>query len=222
MLSGSSQGYGKTIFSKSFPFFRRTAIYVHLSTNAPSHQPWQQRIRFRLYLSSACIVGPSIYKPVLEQGLEIFIRWKKMTLHETLAGLTVASSKAGRELKTIGMASQRRTIQNRRNKRTHRSRRQRQRTANDTAHLHNLDMRAIADACKVLDAGLAQSQVILQHFEAVAHSLYKARVPNLTILPTVSRFNIVWAFLENINVFGFSSSQIRSDNAMSPFNSLCP
>ncbi|POR35861.1 Uncharacterized protein TPAR_03943 [Tolypocladium paradoxum] len=83
---------------------------------------------------------------------------------------------------------------------------------------------AIMDAIRtvnILDPGSEHNRMVLQCFEGFAYHLYMSRTPQVTLLPGLSQFNFIRALLANVDVLGLSSDQM-SDDALSPFNSLCP
>lgn len=70
----------------------------------------------------------------------------------------------------------------------------------------------------ILDPHSEQSQILIRRFEEFAHAMYAARVPQITLLPSLSQFNVIRALQENIKVLGLLPDEL-SDDAISPFNS---
>lgn len=71
----------------------------------------------------------------------------------------------------------------------------------------------------VLDANSERNRLVLQRFEEFASRSYAIRVPELSLLPSLSQYNFIRALLANVDVLGLSDEEM-SDDALSPFNSV--
>ncbi|XXG98841.1 hypothetical protein Hte_005171 [Hypoxylon texense] len=69
----------------------------------------------------------------------------------------------------------------------------------------------------VLEANSEHNRLVMQRFEELASRSYAIRVPQLSILPTLSQYNFMRALLANVDVLGLSDDDMN-DDALSPFN----
>ncbi|OBT67949.1 hypothetical protein VE03_02563 [Pseudogymnoascus sp. 23342-1-I1] len=77
----------------------------------------------------------------------------------------------------------------------------------------------IINLVKILEPSWEGNRVVMERFEAFATRSYTARIGALSILPSLSKFNILKALLANIEVFGLTDEEM-DDEALSPFNRL--
>ncbi|OTA99626.1 hypothetical protein M426DRAFT_325010 [Hypoxylon sp. CI-4A] len=71
----------------------------------------------------------------------------------------------------------------------------------------------------VLEPKSERNRLVMQRFEEVAFRSYVVRVPQLSILPSLSQYNFVRALLANVDVLGLSKEEM-DDDALSPFNAV--
>lgn len=95
-----------------------------------------------------------------------------------------------------------------------------QSTNSRTSHVFILP-RPAADQGKQLyqqPATLSDAMTIMAHFDARAYERYYAGSPCLDHLLTLSKLNVLRAFLENMRTLGLGMQQVEDDDAISPFN----
>ncbi|KAI1370134.1 hypothetical protein F4677DRAFT_451682 [Hypoxylon crocopeplum] len=71
----------------------------------------------------------------------------------------------------------------------------------------------------ILDPNSERNRLVMQRFEDFASRSYAIRVPELSILPSLSQYNFVRALMANIDVLGLSTEEM-DDEAFSPFNAV--
>ncbi|KAI1776588.1 hypothetical protein F4818DRAFT_439989 [Hypoxylon cercidicola] len=71
----------------------------------------------------------------------------------------------------------------------------------------------------ILEANSERNRLVMQRFEEFASRSYAVRVPQLSLLPSLSQYNFVRALLANVDVLGLSKEDM-DDDALSPFNNV--
>ncbi|CAG7945376.1 unnamed protein product [Penicillium salamii] len=65
---------------------------------------------------------------------------------------------------------------------------------------------------------LEEAITMMTRFNATAYAAYYTANPCVDQLLTLSKFNVLRAFVDNLNVFGLGMQQVEDDDAVSPFN----
>lgn len=75
------------------------------------------------------------------------------------------------------------------------------------------------DLVNILEPRSERNRLVMQRFEEVASRSYAVRVPQLSLLPSLSQYNFIRALFENVDVMGLTEEEM-DDDALSPFNAV--